>query len=252
MVAILVFFFAHHYLSLFSQSFLMHRYAAHGAFTMNKFWEKFFYLFAYVTMGSSYLSAWAYGVMHRMHHAFADTPKDPHSPKYFNNLFAMMMHTEKIYGGIGNGTIEVEERFKKNVPSWPSFDKWARSWPSRIMWGFVYFAFYFYFAPSIWWYLLLPIHFFMGPVHGAIINWFAHKYGYVNFKSSNTSKNLMPLDIFMLGEGYHNDHHKFPSRINFGVKWYEIDPLYPIILFLNAVGIVKVKNTSYGHVESEF
>src|SRR5580692_4734097 len=102
MAVILIFFFAHHYLSLFSQTFLMHRYAAHAAFRMNKFWERFFYLF-------SYISAWAYGVMHRMHHAFADTPKDPHSPKYFNNLFAMMLHTEKIYGAIGNHRMQVEE-----------------------------------------------------------------------------------------------------------------------------------------------
>lgn len=252
MWVIIIFFFAHHYLSLFSQTFLMHRYAAHAAFKMNKFWERFFYLFAYVTMGSSYLSPWAYGVMHRMHHAYADTPRDPHSPKYFNNLFAMMLHTEKIFGDIGNYRVKVEERFTKNVPDWRSFDLWARSWPSRIMWGVVYVLFYFAFAPSPWWFLLLPVHFFMGPMHGAIINWFAHKYGYVNFKTENTSRNLMPVDVFMLGEGYHNDHHKFPSSINFGVKWFELDPVYPVIRFLSFVGIVKLNKGALQKIATEF
>ena len=44
-MAILIFFVAHYYLSLFTQTFYLHRYAAHKMFTMNKFWEKFFFLF---------------------------------------------------------------------------------------------------------------------------------------------------------------------------------------------------------------
>ena len=76
-MVIIIFFIIHWYISLFSQTFLMHRYAAHGAFKMSKFWERFFYVFAFVTMGSSYLSTRAYATMHRMHHAFADTPKRP-------------------------------------------------------------------------------------------------------------------------------------------------------------------------------
>ena len=43
MTVILVFFVAHWYLSLFFQTFFLHRYAAHKAFTMNKFTEKVFF-----------------------------------------------------------------------------------------------------------------------------------------------------------------------------------------------------------------
>ena len=90
MIIILLFLVIHWYLSLFMQTFLQHRYAAHGAFSMSKFWECFFYLVAYITQGSSYVSPRAYGIMHRMHHAYTDTDKDPHSPKYDSNLFKMM------------------------------------------------------------------------------------------------------------------------------------------------------------------
>ena len=244
MLAVLIFFIAHWYLSLFSQTFLHHRYAAHAAFTMNRFWERAFYVFAYLTQGSSYLSPRAYAIMHRMHHAYTDTEKDPHSPKYDPSILAMMKRTANVYSSILNGTFEVEERFTKNLPDWPAMDRWGHSWVSRIMWVALYLAFYIYFATSPWLYLLLPINILMGPVHGAIINWFAHKYGYVNFKLDNTSKNLLPVDVLMLGESYHNNHHKYPSRINFGVRWHEVDPVYPVIRVLDWLGVVRVKNVA--------
>ena len=82
MKEILIFFVAHWYLSLFFQTFFLHRYAAHKAFTMNKFTEKVVYILTWIFQGSNYLSPYGYGVMHRMHHALADTENDPHSPKY--------------------------------------------------------------------------------------------------------------------------------------------------------------------------
>jgi stearoyl-CoA desaturase (delta-9 desaturase) len=175
-----------------------------------------------------------------MHHAYTDTEKDPHSPKHFKNLFAMMRHTAKIYSGLYRKTIVPEQRFVKNIPEWDSFDRWAGSRTSKLIWVILYVAFYFIFSPSLWFFLLLPVHVLMGPVHGVIINWFAHKYGYINFKMKNTSRNLVPVDLVMLGEAYHNDHHQFPSAINFGVKWYQVDPVYYVILLLNKLRIISV------------
>ncbi|HEY9177213.1 MAG TPA: fatty acid desaturase, partial [Flavipsychrobacter sp.] len=88
--------------------------------------------------------------------------------------------------------------------------------------------------------LLLPVIIAMGAFHGAIINWFAHKFGYKNFILKNTSENLFFIDVLMLGESYHNNHHKYPSSVNFGVRWHEIDPIYPIILLLNKLGVIKL------------
>lgn len=250
-MAIIIFFISIWYLSLFSQTFLMHRYASHGAFTMSPFWERFFYIFAYCTMGSSYLSPRSYAILHRMHHAYTDTEKDPHSPKNFKNLFAMMDHTAKVYTDIDRKRITIEERFEKNLPSWKGFDKWGNSTFSRILWISIYIAFFIIFANHWWLYFLLPVVILMSPVHGAIINWFAHKYGYRNFEVKNTSKNLIPIDIFMLGERYHNNHHKYASSINFGVKWFEIDPVFYIIRVLNWLKIVRVKKTN-PRIETEF
>ncbi len=251
MIIILLFFVCHWYLSLFMQTFLQHRYAAHGAFTMNKSWEKFFYLFAYITQGSSYLSPRVYGIMHRMHHAYTDTELDPHSPKYDSNLFTMMWRARQVSSGIFNGSTAVEPRFLKNLPDWPLLDKIAHSAWSRLAWIGVYIAIYVQFAPSAWWFLLLPIHILMVPFHGMIINWFAHKYGTVNFTMKNTSTNLFPVDLLMMGEGYHNNHHKNPSSTNFGFRWYEIDPTYGIIWLLNRAKIIRVYKLTVAHAAAE-
>jgi len=251
-VAILIFFVLHWYLSLFSQTFFLHRYAAHGSFTMSKFWERFFFVVTYITQGSSYLSARAYVIMHRMHHAYTDTELDPHSPSYDKNFFAMMLRTKNIYSDILTGVLPVDERFKKNVPDWRWFDTLGNHWVSRILWIGLYTWFYIVFAPSGWWFLLLPIHATMGPMHGVIINWFAHKYGEVNFETNNTSKNLFKLDWLMFGEGYHNNHHKFPSRSNFASKKGEFDLCYPIITLLDKCQVIKVVPLSSKPLNAEF
>jgi len=242
MIVILIFFVLHWYLSLFAQTFFHHRYAAHGAFTMSKGWEKFFFIYSYVMQGSSYMSPRVYGILHRMHHAYTDTELDPHSPSYDKNLLGMMWRTSYTYVQIMKKRLPVEERFLKNIPEHNWLDRWGNTWYSRILWAGVYTWFYIAFAPSAWWYILIPVHILMGPIHGMIINWFAHKYGNVNFATNNTSKNLFKLDLLMLGEGYHNNHHKFPSRSNFAFKKGEFDPIYPVIVLFNKLKIIKINN----------
>jgi stearoyl-CoA desaturase (Delta-9 desaturase) len=244
MAVILIFFVAHWYLSLFFQTFFLHRYAAHRAFTMSKTTEKVFFVLTWVFQGSNYLSAYGYGVMHRMHHAFADTEDDPHSPKYDETIWNMMWKTKTIYSAIANKRMVVDKRFTEGVPQWEAFDKFARSWPSRIFWGILYSLVFVYFATSWWMWALLPVMFLMSPIHGAIINWFAHKYGYRNFEVKDTSRNFLPVDFLMMGESYHNNHHKNGSRANFGgVRWHELDPTYLVIRLLDKMKVIKLAKT---------
>lgn len=239
-MAIFLFFIAIWYLSLFSQTFFQHRYAAHGAFQMSKGWEKVFFIIAYITQGSSYMSPRAYAIMHRYHHAFTDTEKDPHSPSYSSNIFSMMWRTRTFYQDIIHNRMEVEDRFAKNLPVWPAFDKFANGTFSRVAWVIIYIAIFAWLATSPWQWLFFPVVISMGAFHGAVVNWFAHKYGYINFRLRNTSMNLLFFDFLMLGESYHNNHHKNPSAINFGRRWHEIDPMYPIIRLFAWLGVIKL------------
>ena len=239
---ILIFMLVMWYGGLFFQTFFLHRYSAHQTFTMSKFGEKLTFILTWLFQGSNYLSAYGYGIMHRMHHAYADTEKDPHSPKYDDNLFAMMWRTKTTYSAINRKEVELDKRFTEDIPEWPAFDKMARSWVSRLAWGAAYIFFFYTFATAWWQWLFLPMAFLMAPIHGAIINWFAHIYGYVNFKVGDTSKNLLPVDVLMMGEGYHNNHHKHGNRANFGgVRWHEVDPTYVIMWCLDKLGLITIK-----------
>jgi stearoyl-CoA desaturase (Delta-9 desaturase) len=230
------------YAGLFFQTFFLHRYAAHQSFTMSPFGEKLCFVLTYLTQGSNYLSAYAYGVMHRMHHAYADTEQDPHSPSYDPSVFAMMWRTRNFYNSILYQRATIEDRFLKNVPQWHRFDQMASHPVSRVLWGAGYTLFFYTFATAWWQWALLPVAWLMAPIHGAIINWFAHKYGYTNFEVSDTSKNLLRFDWLMMGEGYHNNHHKHSTRANFGgVRWHEIDVTYQIMRGLDAIGLIRLK-----------
>ena len=101
--------------------------------------------------------------------------------------------------------------------------------------------FFIFFATAWWQWLFLPVAFLMAPIHGVIINWFAHIYGYRNFKVADTSKNLLPFDFLMMGEGYHNNHHSHSGRANFGVRWFEVDITYCIMVVLDKLHIIKLK-----------
>jgi stearoyl-CoA desaturase (delta-9 desaturase) len=81
----------------------------------------------------------------------------------------------------------------------------------------------------------------MTHLQGGLINWYAHKIGYKNFYIHNSSTNILPFDFIFLGEGHHNNHHKYQSRNNFGKQWFEIDITYNLILVLDYIGIIQMK-----------
>ncbi len=240
MAAILTFFVAHWALCVFVQTFYLHRYGAHRQFTMSKGWERFFHLLTFIGQGSSYLDPRSYAIMHREHHAFSDTEKDPHSPHFFKDVFRMMWATKNRYHGLLRGTQTAEDRFTQDAPSWPLLDRIGDSWFARLAWGTAYTLFYVAFAPHWVFYLLIPIHYVMGPVHGAIVNWAGHKYGYRNFPTRDRSKNTLPIEFLVGGELFQNNHHRFPMAPNFAAAWWEVDPTYGIIWMLDKVGIIDL------------
>ncbi len=237
-----IFFVLHWYLSLFMHSFFLHRYSAHQMFKLSKFWERFFYVLTYVLQGASFLNPRAYAILHRMHHEYSDTDKDPHSPVQHPTVFGMMWHTRNVYLNINERRVAVDPKFEGGYPEWPAFDRIAESLPSRLFWIAAYTTLYVVFVEHWAFYALLPIHFIMGPAQGAIVNWCGHKYGYQNFDNQDNSRNTLAIDFLMLGELFQNNHHKFPNRPNFGARWFEFDPTYRIMLLLDKLGLAKLKN----------
>jgi stearoyl-CoA desaturase (delta-9 desaturase) len=243
-LAIAIFFIAHWQLSVFFQTFFLHRYGAHRMYTMSKGWERFFYLCTYAAQGPSFLSPRGYAILHRMHHAFSDTPRDPHSPTNFKNgvvgLWTMMLETKKKYDDFAYDRRKPDARFDGGLPSWPALDRIGQSWVGRVAWGAAYTLFYFKFATHAWEYALLPVQYIMGPVHGAIVNWCGHKYGYQNFDNGDKSRNTLVFDFVTAGELFQNNHHKYGMSPNFAARWFELDPTYQVMRVFNFLGIIDM------------
>jgi stearoyl-CoA desaturase (delta-9 desaturase) len=80
----------------------------------------------------------------------------------------------------------------------------------------------------------------MGPIHGAIVNWCGHKYGYRNFESDDLSRNTLAFDFVTCGELFQNNHHRFGQSPNFAARRFEIDPCYQVMRVLAAASVIDM------------
>jgi len=240
-VLIVALFVAQWMLAIFVQSSFHHRYASHRMFSMSPVMERAFHVMAFVSQGSSYLSARAYAILHREHHAYSDTAKDPHAPGFAGNVVRMMWQTAKRYSAHFERRSNPDARFLLSIPDWPGFDRFASAWPTRLAWGVGYTLLYLWLATAWWQFLLLPFHVLIGPTQGAIVNWCGHRYGYRNFATGDKSRNSLPIDLITGGELFQNNHHHFSGRLNFAVRKFEIDPVYWGLRLMAACRLIRLE-----------
>jgi stearoyl-CoA desaturase (delta-9 desaturase) len=75
--------------------------------------------------------------------------------------------------------------------------------------------------------------------HGtACINSMAHLMGNRRYKTDDDSRNSFILAIICLGEGWHNNHHRYQSSTRNGFYWWEIDPTYYGLKMLSWTGLI--------------
>jgi stearoyl-CoA desaturase (Delta-9 desaturase) len=71
------------------------------------------------------------------------------------------------------------------------------------------------------------------------INSVMHTFGSRRFTTrGDNSRNLGVMALLAWGEGWHNNHHAFPYSAAFGLRWFEFDPGFMLIRFLEALGLV--------------
>ncbi|HZZ44962.1 MAG TPA: acyl-CoA desaturase, partial [Tepidisphaeraceae bacterium] len=64
------------------------------------------------------------------------------------------------------------------------------------------------------------------------INSVCHLWGTRPFRSHDHSRNNFLFGLIGLGEGWHNNHHAFPTSARHGLRWWEIDGSYYVIRVL--------------------
>lgn len=71
------------------------------------------------------------------------------------------------------------------------------------------------------------------------INSVCHLWGSRPFRSGDESRNNFLMGVLALGEGWHNNHHAFPTSARHGLRWWQIDVSYWVIRGLEVVGLAR-------------
>ena len=75
--------------------------------------------------------------------------------------------------------------------------------------------------------------------HGTFtINSLTHVWGTRRFNTSDNSRNNFWLALITMGEGWHNNHHRYMKSVRQGFFWWEIDPTFYLLKMLSWVGVV--------------
>jgi len=70
------------------------------------------------------------------------------------------------------------------------------------------------------------------------INSLAHVFGSRRYETTDQSRNNLWLALLTMGEGWHNNHHRYMNAARQGFLWWEIDASYYVLLGLERLGLV--------------
>jgi stearoyl-CoA desaturase (delta-9 desaturase) len=71
------------------------------------------------------------------------------------------------------------------------------------------------------------------------VNSVCHMYGSRPFEVDDQSRNNWAVAMVSLGEGWHHNHHAFPTSARHGLRRRQIDPSYAIIKAMERVGLAS-------------
>lgn len=215
-----------------------HRYFAHKSFKTGRITQ---FVFALIGSAATQRGPLWWASHHRHHHYYSDTDEDVHSPK--KGVFWSHM-----------GWFLSDKHFKTRLDLIPDFarfkelivlDRFDLLVPLACM-AFMYLlgATLNYFFPAlgtsgaqmlVWGYVISTV----ALLHATLcINSLAHRVGSRRFQTADTSRNNLLLAIITFGEGWHNNHHRFPNSARQGLKWWELDISYYLIKLMEKIGLV--------------
>ena len=216
---------------VFSTTIYLHRSATHRALTLHPVVSWVFRFFTWLTTG---IVPREWVAVHRKHHAHTDEDGDPHSPKLVG--FWRVQLGNVFYYVKEARNPETVTTYAKDMAGSDFWDRIAFNyggagmligtallctflgWWGLFTAGFSGFMYVFVLSPSI--------------------NGLCHHYGYKNF--DNTAGNFRSIALLTGGEGLHNNHHGRPRAAKFSVRASEIDPAWPVIRVMEALGLAKV------------
>ena len=203
-----------------------HRYFSHRSFKTSRVFQ---FLLAFLGQSSAQRGVLWWASKHRLHHKYSDTDQDLHSPVKHGFWYA---HLLWIFAKPGRTADYSSIKDFQKYPELAWLEKRERV-PPFLLGVLVW-------AVAGW--SGLFVGFFLSTVllfHGTFtINSLSHVYGKQSYVTGDHSRNNLFLAIITLGEGWHNNHHHFPSATPQGFHWWQIDITYYILKFLSIFRIV--------------
>lgn len=197
-----------------------HRYLAHRSLNLAAP-VKFFVLMCGSMAGQGSPLTWA--AVHRVHHGRSDKDGDPHSPKEG----AWWSHILWLFVGRSKQDIQaIHHRYVPDRAADPMVLFFERTWKFWMV------------APAVVLYLLggwpwllwgLCVRMTVAYHSTWFVNSATHLWGYRSYQTGDDSRNLWWVALVSYGEGWHNNHHAYPTLAPAGHRWWEFDPTWWII-----------------------
>jgi stearoyl-CoA desaturase (Delta-9 desaturase) len=211
----------------------LHRSATHEGVKFHPVVETFMRAWLWLTTGITTVE-WV--ACHRKHHAFSDREGDPHSPVQEGVL-------EIVFGGVFfyKEAVKDEDMLEKYGRGCPNDWVERKVFSAQTMVGLLsmmvldIYLFGLAIGLVVWTCMAVWI-----PIFGNVINGIGHAYGYRNFDTKDSSRNIVPLGLWIVGEELHNNHHADPKSATFRAKWYEFDIGWVYIKLLSWVKLANV------------
>ncbi len=224
-------------ITMMSVTLYLHRDQAHRALDLHPALRHFFRFWIFCTSGML-TKEWV--AIHRKHHAFCETPDDPHSPVIYG-IKKVLFEGAELYRAEKNNP-ETLEKFGRGTPDdWLERNFYLRFPYTGIM-LIVLADLLLFGVPGI---IIVAIQMLSMPFFAAgVINGLGHYSGYRNFECDDAATNIVPWGILIGGEELHNNHHAFPTSAKFSVRRWEFDIGWLYIRVFQVLGLAKVKKVA--------
>jgi stearoyl-CoA desaturase (Delta-9 desaturase) len=228
-----------YFVRMFAVTGIYHRYFSHKTYSTSRFGQFLLALWGATTVQRGALW-WAYH--HRHHHQHSDDPEDAHSPHVHGFWWSHIgwitsrRNFPTDYSKVKDLAKYPElvwlNRFDTVVPLFFALAIFGAGWLLEI------------YAPGlgtnrwqmlVWGFFISTTALFHGT---SCINSMAHLMGRRRFKTTDDSRNSFILALICLGEGWHNNHHRYQSCTRNGFYWWEIDLTYYGLKVLSSTGLI--------------
>ena len=182
---------------------------------------------------------------HRRHHQHSDEEDDPHSPHGhgggLRQAFAGMWHSH--VGWMLRAPLPGMARYVGDLRKDKLVRKMSRQFPLWVLVGLLIPAVLGGVLTMSWTGVLLGflwgglVRIFLVHHMTWSINSVCHIWGTQPFDTHDHSKNNAIMGVMSLGEGWHNNHHAFPTSARHGLRWWELDASYMVIWVMEKVGL---------------